>query len=93
MRLSEQMLRIGYPKEDIIKFFSGGAEEMEAEAKRIPDYRNPETERYKEIHMIVAKKQHKRHNELLKKHGMLPVPELPQYSGEIVPTIREEVFA
>lgn len=47
MRLSEQMLRIGYPKEDIIKFFSGGAEEMEAEARRVPDYRNPETERYK----------------------------------------------
>jgi hypothetical protein len=75
------MLRIGYCKEDIMKFFSGGAEEMEAEANRIPDYRNPETARYKEIHMIVAKKQHLRHTELLKRHGLSLVPEIPEYSG------------
>ncbi len=41
------MLRIGYLKEDIIRFFTGGAEAMEQEAKRIPDYRNPESARYK----------------------------------------------
>ncbi len=30
---------------------------MEAEGNRLPDYRNPEAERYKQIHAIVAKKQ------------------------------------
>ncbi len=54
---------------------------MEAEANRIPDYRNPETARYKEIHMIVAKKQHLRHTELLKRHGLSLVPQIPEYSG------------
>ena len=78
------MLRIGYIKEDIIRFFSGGADEMESEANRLPDYRNPQTARYKEIHMLVAKRQHQRHNELLQKHGLPPVPELPDYVGEVV---------
>ncbi len=62
MKLAEKMLRIGYNKEEIIRFFSGAAEEMEAEGNRIPDYRNPETARYKEIHLLVAKRQHARHN-------------------------------
>lgn len=28
LRLAEKMLRIGYSKEEIIRFFGGGAEEM-----------------------------------------------------------------
>lgn len=71
------MLRIGYSKEEIIRFFGGGAEEMEAEGNRLPDYRNPQSARYKEIHMLVAKKQHIRHNQLLRRYGLPPVQELP----------------
>jgi len=74
IKLSEKMLRIGYSKEEIIRFFGGGAEEMELEGRRIPDYRNPNSLRYKEIHAIVAKKQHERFSKLLKRHGMPPVP-------------------
>ena len=57
---------------------------MEAEGNRLPDYRNPESARYKEIHLIVAKKQHQRHNQLLRRYKLPPVPELPEYAGEIV---------
>lgn len=90
IQLSEKMLTIGYVKEDIMKFFSGGAEEMAAEASRVPDYRNPETDRYKEIHMMVAKKQFQRHNELLKRHGLPPVEELPAYKGPIIHAKRRD---
>jgi hypothetical protein len=57
---------------------------MEAEGNRLPDYRNPESVRYKEIHLIVSKKQHQRHNQLLKRYSLPPVSELPDYAGEIV---------
>ena len=62
MKIAEKMLRIGYAKEDIMRFFSGGAEEMENEGNRLPDYRNPQAARYKEIHLLVAKRQYKRHS-------------------------------
>ena len=80
LQLAEKMLQIGYMKEEIIRFFNGGAHEMEAEGYRLPDYRNPDSQKYKEIHLLVAKRQHQRHNELLKRHGLPSVPELPEYS-------------
>lgn len=57
---------------------------MEAEGNRLPDYRNPQSDRYKQIHLIVAKKQHQRHNQLLKRYSLPPIPQLPDYAGEIV---------
>ena len=56
------MLRIGYDKEQILRFFSGQGAMMEAESKKIPDYRNPSSQRYFEIHKLVAKKQNQRQN-------------------------------
>ena len=75
------MLRIGYDKEQIIRFFSGQGASMEAESKQIPDYRNPSSKKYLEIHKLVAKKQNLRHNQLHIKHRLPPVPELPQFSS------------
>lgn len=81
VKLAEKMLRIGYSKEEIIRFFSGGAEQMELEGRRVPDYRNPASARYREIHLIVARKQFERHTQLLKKHGLPLVEELPEYKA------------
>lgn len=37
----------------------------------------------------MAKKQNKRHNDLLKRLGLPPIAELPEYSGEILITERK----
>ena len=45
--MAEKMLKMGYNKYDVVKFLEGGAEELEAEDRNIPDYRNPLTNKYK----------------------------------------------